>query len=262
MDVHGAPRPVVSLLRAIRTASLYAVGPFERMLHARSPGGAPIPPLWLRRHTGEVSRIDEAARRTAYLLAELELVSPGARVLDAGCGFGVMAAPLAALFGPEGRYVGFDAHSHSIRWAARHLASADGRISFVEARAGGPSSRFPTGDFLLAKSLFTHLPEEAARGALREVARTLSAGGKAFVTAFLFEPGSDAAEELFPYAAPDAGSRWMWRSRPEAAIAFTRDRFARMIEEAGLTVETFRPGFWPGRARLDGQDILILKKAV
>lgn len=224
-----------------------------------------VPPLWLRRHTGRLSDIADAQRGTDELFREWTLVREGDRVLDAGCGFGVLAGPLSRRFGPKGRYLGFDLHGPSIRWAQRSISSADRRFRFVltspESRDEG---RFPApdgeADFVLAKSFFTHLPEPAARRAFEEIARTLAPDGRALVTAFLFE-ASHPPLALFPY--PDAGSpvRWRWKSRPEAAIAFERVHFTRMLEEAGLAVEIFRPGFWPRADGLNAQDVLLVSHA-
>jgi len=86
-----APRAILVGLRAVRTLALMAAGPFAR----RTPAsGGPVPPLWLRRHTGPVSRIEASADGAASVIEELGLLPPNGRIVDAGCGFGIMAMRL------------------------------------------------------------------------------------------------------------------------------------------------------------------------
>lgn len=256
----GAPRFVIEALRAIRTGALIAAGGIETVLASDDPRN-PSPPLWLLRHTGPVSHVESSANAMDSTIGELGLAG-NARVVDAGCGFGVMATRLARRLGPDGRYVGFDIHGPSIRWAQRHVASSDSRLRFV-LRRDDPAAAWPVGDadadFVLAKSLFTHLTERAARAAFREIARGLRPGGRALVTAFLFEADRPPAS-LLPYPAPGASVRWRWKNRPEAVVAYERTLFTTMLLDAGLTVASFRPGFWPKAEKLDAQDVLILEK--
>ncbi|MEO8432710.1 MAG: class I SAM-dependent methyltransferase [Acidobacteriota bacterium] len=257
----AAPSPVVNALRGMRTAFLFAAGVPERLLIANGEGL--LPPLWLRRHTGPLSEIEKSAAAIQDLVASLGLVRPGDRILDVGCGFGIMAERLEGSMGREGRYLGFDVHGPSVRWAQRHMATSDRRFRFVLGRRLESEWTLPApdgdADFILAKSLFTHLGDAAARRALSEMERVLAPGGRALLTAFLFEE-DQAPRTLFPFPRPEAPVRWKWKARPEAAVAYERLHFSRMLEEAGLTVETFRPGFWPGSERLDAQDVLVISR--
>ncbi|MEO8191156.1 MAG: class I SAM-dependent methyltransferase [Acidobacteriota bacterium] len=249
-----APAIVIRTLRACRSAGLRIASPFETAADLEAP------PLWLRRHTGKISNIESAAAATIRLVREYTVVRPGDAVLDAGCGFGVMARPLAECFGTEGRYVGLDRDGASIRWAQKNIAASDPRFRFV---LGSTSSRFPAGDedigFVLAKSLFTHLKEIDARRALGEIARVLTRGRSALITAFLFEEDSPP-EKVFPFADAARSIRWRLKFRPEAAIAYERVHFSRMVTANGLRIDTFRPGFWPGSDHLKAQDVLVLSK--
>jgi ubiquinone/menaquinone biosynthesis C-methylase UbiE len=245
---------VIQVLRAGRSVLFHLASPFEQGDRSETP------PLWLRRQSGPVSKIESAAAATVRLVRELDLVHPGDAVLDAGCGFGIMARPLAEMFGRDGRYVGLDLHGASIRWAQKNVAATDRRFRFV---LGSTSERFPAreGDiaFLLAKSLFTHLEEGDARRALAEITRVLAPGGTAMLTAFLFEPETPPTR-VFPFSNRTSSLRWRWKSRPKAAIAYERMHLSRMITEAGLRIDSFRPGFWPGADRLEAQDILLLSR--
>src|SRR6185503_14009547 len=173
---------------------------------------------------------------------------------------GAMVPALLELIGPRGRYVGFDVHQPSIRWCQRELG-ADPRCRFEWADLASPygdgaggsaveSYRFPladgTVDLLLAKSVFTHLSEAPARHYLHEIRRTLRPGRRALVTAFLFDGA--ARPPAFPYPDGDSPVRWRRRLRVEAAIAFERAHFERMVAEAGLFVDEAIWGYWPGTA--------------
>ena len=260
---------IAEALRKGRTVALWLAGPMDR-LWLRATGRAPLPPLWLRRHTGPVSAFESAARDTAGLLDRLGLVRAGDTVLDVGCGPGAMVPELAGRFGPAGRYVGFDVHAPSIRWARRRWAR-ETRFRFDLATmaspygaASGPplsSYRFPVGngeaDFVLAKSVFTHLLRDDARHYLAETRRVLRPGRGAVVTVFLFEEGSAAVSTAFPFAGA-GGARVRSRSRPTAAVAWEKSRFVGLIEEAGLHLQWHSPGYYPGRNRLTAQDTLLL----
>ena len=264
---------IAGALRRGRTAALWLAGPIDRLwLHAT--GRAHLPPLWLRRHTGPVRAFESAARETAGFLDRLELVRAGDTVLDVGCGPGAMVPELARRLGPAGRYVGFDVHAASIRWAAKRHAG-DPRLRFQHAdlaSAWGPGTgaasayRFPLdagqADFVLAKSVFTHLLEAEARHYLAEVRRVLRPGRGAVVTAFLYDesgPRLPEVERAFPFSDGRAGAlRWRVRSRPSAAVAYGRDLFEAMVSGAGLRVIWMSAGYFPGNAHPTGQDTLVL----
>ena len=206
------------------------------------------------------------------ILRQLQLVRPSDQILEIGCGCGAMLPAFSRMLGPEGRYTGFDVHAPSVRWCRRHFA-ADPRFRFELAEIASPygdlslrqtaqTYRFPlddaAADFILAKSVFTHLLEGEARHYLREIRRTLRPGRLALITVFLFD-GSTVRPPAFPFPAGDPPVRWRRPLRPEAAVAFDRGFFEGMIAEAGLILREMVPGFWPGTAPVPrGQDALIL----
>ena len=113
--------------------------------------------------------------------------------------------------------------------------------------------------FALAKSLFTHLLPAEAQRYLHELRRVLMPGRYAFLTAFLFEPGS---VPFFRHADETAGVRWRRSGRPHAGIAYEKSTFLKMVGEARLTVSDFCAIFYPGRSReVAGQDIVVLERA-
>jgi SAM-dependent methyltransferase len=261
-----------ALVRA-RTLAYRLAGPFESAWR-RASGRPPLPPLWLRRHTGPVGRFESAARATGEFLDGLGLVGPTDRVLDIGCGAGAMVPEFARRLGPEGRYVGFDVHAPSILWCRKHYGR-DPRFAFELARSAsaygsssGPAAtgfRFPlddaTADFVLAKSVFTHLLAPEASHYLSETRRVLRPGQAAIVTAFLFDEsgsGLTHVHRAFPFGDADGLVRWRLRARPTAAVAYARSAFERIVGEAGLRVQWMSPGYFPGGGPVSGQDTLLL----
>jgi hypothetical protein len=115
--------------------------------------------------------------------------------------------------------------------------------------------------FILAKSVFTHLLEPEVHHYLREIRRTLMPGRGAVLTAFLFDrlaPQAATARRAFPFADSSGNVRWRSRLRPTAAVAYDRTYFESLVAAAGIRVQWLSPGYFPGRPRLTGQDIVLL----
>ena len=278
------PRPTpspassaVALLRRARAAALWALGPVDRLWRALG-GRGDLPPLWLRRHVGPVGRFESSARQTAELIDRLGLVGEGSRVVDLGCGCGAMVPALAARIGGTGGYLGVDVHRPSLAWCRRRWAD-DARVDFADAGMrspygrgdGAPADRLRLpvadggADFVLAKSLFTHLLADEARAYLAEVRRVLAPGGAALLTLFLFDGDRFAATPppAFPHPEPGAPVRWRRAAHPHAAVAFERGWFLARLAAAGLAVREEIPGFHPGEAATpSGQDTLVVTGGV
>jgi SAM-dependent methyltransferase len=209
------------------------------------------------------------------LIDQLALVEPGNRVLDVGCGAGAMVPGLLDRAGSEGSYVGFDVHGPSVEWCRRRYRD-ERRCQFEVAYLASPYATedggrveeytFPIGkgqaDFVLAKSVFTHLLPAEAERYLREAHRALRPGRPAIVTVFLFAPDSRTGagkSRFFRGSEPTGRVRWRSRFRPQSAVAYERDYFFGLVERAGLRVQWMSPGYFPGDAdSLSAQDVLIL----
>jgi SAM-dependent methyltransferase len=272
------PRILIDWLFRWRERSLrYLIDPLDR-LHLRATGRGSWPPYSLRRHVGPPAKFALAARQTEEWIERFQLLGNNSRVLDIGCGCGAMVPAFARHFDSCSSYVGFDVHPPSIDYCRRVFA-ADSRFRFFLAEVGSPYGnhrgssaagyRFPLDDdsvdFVLAKSVFTHLQEDVALQYLREIGRVLRPGGRALVSAFLYTlPGEESG--LFaalPHPAkPEARIRWRLAAKPEAAIAFEGSLFQQWVAESRLEAEQFVPIFWPGKSSiLAGQDLLILVRA-
>jgi len=104
-------------------------------------------------------------------------VKPGSRVLEVGCGTGVVCRDLAQMVGPRGRVVGVDP-SRTLIQAARRLAREHGldrRIRFVA--GDGARLRFRDGTFdgALAVTVLLHVSNPQA--IVMEMIRVTSPGG-------------------------------------------------------------------------------------
>ncbi len=210
---------------------------------------------------------------------ELGGLQPTDRVLDAGCGIGRMAIPLAGHL-QGGSYEGFDVGREMVRWCERHITPRHpafhftwapiynrkynpfGTLAAAEFRFPYPDDSF---DFALATSLFTHLTPADTRHYLDELGRVLRPGASALLTFFLVTPDSEreiaAGRAAFDFRHEAVGALTTDPRQPEEAIAYRLEDVRAMLAEAGLAVgEPVHRGEWanaPGAPSF--QDIVIAR---
>jgi SAM-dependent methyltransferase len=122
---------------------------------------------------------DEVATRAAYL--DLLAIAPGERVLDVGCGSGVVTREMARRVAPGGLAVGLDASAALVN-VARELAAQQGMGRSVTWRVGDARAlpfADETFDAVLAVTVLSHVPG-AERG-VSEMVRVTRPGGRAGV---------------------------------------------------------------------------------
>ncbi len=125
---------------------------------------------------------DETAARDEYLA--LLGISVGERVLDVGCGSGVVTRAIAQRVAPTGTVVGADSSPALLRVAQEH-AEAAGLAGQIEWRAAdGRSLPFEDRSFdaVLAATVLAHVP--GAEDALAEMVRVTRMGGRVAVFDF------------------------------------------------------------------------------
>ena len=125
---------------------------------------------------------DEIAARAAYL--DLLGMKEGDRVLDVGCGSGVVTRAIAKRVGAGGRVVGVDP-SASFLAVAREIADKSGVGDRIEFREGSAKELpFDDNEFdaVIAVTVLAHMHDGAK--AVPELARVIRSGGRVGVFDF------------------------------------------------------------------------------
>ncbi|MGQ0539341.1 MAG: class I SAM-dependent methyltransferase [Gemmatimonadaceae bacterium] len=118
-------------------------------------------------------------------------VSPSARVLDYGCGFGFVAAALAQ---HVQSVVGWDKHEH-IRRLARSATAQHTNVRIVDALPPGQQAAAERFDLILVNSVVQYMTHGDLTAALSDWCRLLAAGGRVVVSD-LVAPGHASWHDL------------------------------------------------------------------
>jgi SAM-dependent methyltransferase len=215
-----------------RTANRLLRDPLD-WVWRRATGRGHLPPYSMRQFIGGAAGFEAAGAWFAQELQRLDLLPPGARLLDLGCGCGRLALGLMrdpALQSQDLRYWGLDVDPRAIGWCRRHITVAHPNFAFIHADVRNDSYH-PAGastvveyalplpdsslDLVVATSLFTHLQTAELSRYHREAARVLAPGGRLYASYFLFESWEEAAREC---RTGRCGSPTAWiRSRRQCA---------------------------------------------
>jgi SAM-dependent methyltransferase len=208
---------------------------------------------------------------------------PDHRVLDVGCGIGVMASALAHFLNANGSYAGFDIVRVGIRWAQKNIASRFPNFSFTHAdifnkhynpkgNVSPEAYRFPyedaSFDFVFVKSVFTHLLPESIQNYVREIRRVIKPTGVCLTSVFLMNPESTDLIRRGRSSLPlIPGSNDCWvvdRKFPETAVGIAELSFLEWCEKSGLRPKPpIHYGSWCGRRDyMSYQDVVLVSPVV
>lgn len=180
-----------------------------------------------------VEDFKDAANRLSLELLDLAAITPGMRVLDAGCGFGGTLACLEERL-PGLDLVGLNIDPRQLRRAAGLAAARPGRPpAFVTADACALPFADASFDRVLAVECIFHFPSRAAF--LAEVRRVLKPGGVLVLSDFV-------------PAAIWLGPAWMLRWRAierlnlfgSCDVTCSAAGYRRLAERSGLRMTTMR----------------------
>jgi SAM-dependent methyltransferase len=201
---------------------------------------------------------DEIEARAAYL--GLLNVAEGDRVLDVGCGSGVVTREIARRVGPTGCAVGLDP-SPALLAIARDLTEVEGLGGRVELQEGSALALpFADGafDVAIAVTALSHMP--GAEGAIPEMARVVRPGGRMGV----FDLDTDMTSVTHPdrvltrriiAAASDANAVDGWLSR-RLPLLFVRAGLQHVRARGFFPLDTDPRGFYAGLAERAAESAL------
>jgi SAM-dependent methyltransferase len=214
----------------------------------------------------------------------------GNRILDIGCGTGILGIASEPYVQDEGKYIGIDVRKADIDFCNKHYREDHFLFQHLDvanptyaAQQPGERRRWDIDDvsidLMTALSVWTHLNEEDAVYYFREIDRVLKPGAKAIVTFFLLdheyyegrEERSDRSgryhstrQDLWIFEVPcSASGEWFhprWARQAEDAIGVTPTGVNRMLEGTGLELRETFAGNWKERPGIFFQDVLVFEK--
>jgi len=212
------------------------------------------------------------------------------KLLDVGCGTGLMGIACEPFLGKKGKYVGIDVSKKQIRFCKAHFPNK--KFSFIHINKANPlyAPKQKTGhipwpiesesmDVITALSVWTHFSEMDAKFYFSEVSRVLKSNGIAIITFFLidehyqkqgsierFEESAfhSSNNEQWIFSQPAYGSNeWLhpsWAQTPEEAIGITESGFSQLLASSELDVKEYFPGNWKEFPGVYFQDVVIFNK--
>ena len=208
-------------------------------------------------------------------------IQPTDCILDLGCGYGQLAAPLSKYLNSNGRYYGFDISRSMIDWCTKNISPKLPNFRFQLAdvfnseynpkgKQKASEYKFPfkneTFDIVFLKSVFTHMLPKDLNNYLAEISRILKKNGNCLISYFLINPDverlikSGQSSLSFRYSLGDA--RVNNYETPEIAVAYNEEYIRRLYAHYKLTMaEPIKYGSWCGRKKyLSYQDITNARK--
>jgi len=129
------------------------------------------------RKTDRIYQTPDIARQRLHTIDALGL-GAGERVLDVGCGTGLLARDMAALVGPTGRVVGIDISAAMLTFAERRCADLP-QVDLKLGTAEGLSAEDSGFDAVACTQVLLYVADVA--GAVAQMHRVLKPGGRLVV---------------------------------------------------------------------------------
>lgn len=210
------------------------------------------------------------------------------RILDVGCGKGLLGISAEPFVGNNGEYIGIDVNKNFIDFCRTHYNFVNYRfihhnVKNIVYAGDQPDSRkkWPLEsnslDLVAALSVWTHLNEEDAFFYLEEVARVLKPGKKAIITFFYLnkqyykslkirknEPGrynmTNQNKWIFENKAYNCQNWFYLKDIPEKAIAIDEQGMMNLTEYSNLKIKKVYNGNWKESPGIFFQDLIIFQK--
>jgi SAM-dependent methyltransferase len=214
----------------------------------------------------------------------------GNRILDIGCGTGLVGIVSEPYVQGGGNYIGIDVRRADIDFCTKHYTES----YFLFQHLNVSNSKYAPDqpivrqawniasasiDMVTALSVWTHFKAEDSVFYFREIDRVLKPGGKAIVTFFFLDdhyygslehrsdrPGAfhSTCQDLWIFDVPCSDSQhWFhprWAKRPEDAIGVTLAGIGRMLEGTSLELQKVYAGNWKEMPGVFFQDVLVFCK--
>jgi 2-polyprenyl-3-methyl-5-hydroxy-6-metoxy-1,4-benzoquinol methylase len=214
----------------------------------------------------------------------------GAKILDVGCGTGLLSISAQPFLSEGGGYTGIDILKNNITFCQSHYPPKfNSFLHFNLANASYSQDQSSKLDpwpissqsqhIVMALSVWTHLNQRDAVFYLKEVARVLKPQGKAIITFFYLDELYETSlalrknelgrfhstnQKKWVFTKEAYGDKnWLtpeWTKTPEQAIAIRVTGMHAMLSESGLKIHSYLPGNWKEIPGVYFQDILILEK--
>jgi ubiquinone/menaquinone biosynthesis C-methylase UbiE len=144
----------------------------------------PCPPwlAWMVEMDNPFTEVNRAKTIVALLG-----VTPGIKVLDAGCGPGRLTLPLAEAVGKQGEVIALDIESQMLeRVRAKADAAGHRNITYLHAALGEGKLPRDYFDRSILVTVFGEIPDKVA--ALKEIYQALKPDGVLSITEVIFDP--------------------------------------------------------------------------
>lgn len=212
------------------------------------------------------------------------------RILDVGCGTGLLGISSEPYLGESGGYTGIDVSRRDVEFCRKHYPATCYEFLHLDVNnptyspdQQGDRAPWPVGggtfDMVTALSVWTHLREEDSIFYFRELSRVLKPGCCAIVTFFTLDEKYEASldrrsaaegryhrtsQKKWVFDQPAYGSKdWLcpkWAGIPEDAIGVTAGGIARLAADAGVELVERYDGNWKEIPGLFFQDVLVFRK--